>query len=268
VEDPSLTAEKIVEEFISLTYGNKLVPYLKNVFLDTDEIITSVFYTLGLHMNYHSSMDFEYQSIYSRHCSGKWMENPTIFIGHGVNKKFHYWKDVIEHVSPARYKSKEVSQGERSTLYIEAPWVIDSNWVTPAEKMNLEYLKYIIHEKEYGVEKAKWALEIIKNAKQYFNSGNDFEELLYLYERTLLTAQLYLHASKAYFGYRCYLNTGSNGEIDKIIQEGLSGIKRISKEISSYPYSAPIGQFVWTKDAERAMLLYDEVMNGWYNKEK
>jgi len=33
--------------------------------------------------------------------------SPVVFIGHGVNKEFHYWTDIIEHIAPARFKTPE-----------------------------------------------------------------------------------------------------------------------------------------------------------------
>ncbi|MFB6343326.1 hypothetical protein ACE1ET_16495 [Saccharicrinis sp. FJH62] len=262
-EDTSLSAEVITEEFITQKYGEKLVPYLKDVFLETDDIITSIFYTLGLHTNSHSRLDFDYQSNYSRHCSGKWLDNPTVKVEHNVNKKFHYWKDIIEHLSPARYKSKEISPGIQSILFREAPWVIDSNWVSPSEKMNKEYLNYIIREKEFGVEKAKWAVNKILSAKPYFTSKSDYKELISLYERTLLTAKLYYYSSKAYFGFRCYLNEGECKELNLIIKDGLSGIKSTCEEMNKYPNKGHHGQFYWIKDIDRANKLYKNITEGW-----
>ena len=188
-EDTTLTAEEIVEDFIVLKYGKNLVPYLKDVFLETDDIITSVYYTLGLHTNYHSALDFEYQENYSRHCSGNWIDNSMVTVEHNVNKTFHYWKDVVEHLSPAKYKSKYLTPGRKTILYRETPWIIDSNLVSSVEKMNMEYLNYIIREKKFGLAKALWALNKIKSAKSLFTAEKDYQELLLLYERTALTAE-------------------------------------------------------------------------------
>ena len=103
-EDTSLNANTIVEEFIPTKYGQKAVGSLMPVFLETDEIIRSLIYKVGLHMNDHSRFEFDYPSIYSRHCSGKWLHNPVINPGHGIDNEFHYWKDIVEHLCPARYK--------------------------------------------------------------------------------------------------------------------------------------------------------------------
>jgi hypothetical protein len=267
-EDTSLTAKEIVEEYITEKYGEKLVPYLTDVFLETDDIITSVLYTLGLHVNYHSALDFEYQENYSRHCSGNWLENPEVTVGHNVNKTFNYWTDVIEHLSPARYKSKRYTtakypNGRPSILYREAPWIIDDGLVTPAEQMNMEYLRYIVQEKQFGLEKANWAVAKIKSAEPLFRSAADYQQLLSLYERTALTAELYLYASEAYFGFRCHINNGENEKLNAIIKNGLEGIQTTCAKMEAYPDKGPRGQFSWIKDVESANAMSEKIVNGW-----
>ena len=262
-EDTTITAEEVVEEFISLKYGREAVPALKTVFLETDDIITSVFYTLGLHMNSHSRLDFDYTSIYSRHCSGKWLDDPQVTIGHDVNKRFHYWKDIVENLSPARHKIREQPSGRKTTLYREAPWVINSGWVTPEDKMNLEYLGYIITQKEYGIQKAEWALNEVRKSRTSISDVEDFNELLQLYERTYLTARLYLATAKAYFGYRSYLNDGKNEKIKQITREALYQIDGICEEMLAYPHKEPHGQFTWIDDVRRARELKQKITSGW-----
>jgi len=138
-EDTTLNTKTIVEEFIHEKYGKETVDILTPVFMETDDIILSVFYTLGLNMTSHSRFELDYPSIYGRHCSGKWLKNPVISVGHGINETFHYWKDVVEHLSPARYKTKKTKDGEMTVLYQEVPWVIDNMWLSPEDKMNEKY---------------------------------------------------------------------------------------------------------------------------------
>lgn len=76
-------------------------------------------------------MDFDpYKSSYGRHVSGKWLDPPVVFVSHEVNREFHYWTDIIEHLAPARFKRPDAA------LNIEAPLVIQNRWVTPTEKMD------------------------------------------------------------------------------------------------------------------------------------
>ena len=148
-------------------------------------------------------------------------------------------------------------------MYNESPWIIDNGLVTPYEKMNMEYLGYIIKEKKFGLEKANWAVDKIKSAKLLFTSESDYNELLSLYERTALTAELYYYASSAYFGYRCYINEENNKTLNSIIKEGLDGIKSTCRIMKDYPKKGPHGQFNWIKDTDRANRLYNNIVNGW-----
>ena len=269
-EDTSLNINTIIEEFIVMKYGHDAVDFLLPVFLETDDIIRSVIYTMGLHMNDHSRFEFDYPSIYTRHCSGKWLKNPVINLAHGIDKEFHYWKEIVEHLSPARFKMKSRRDGKNTILYDEAPWVIENGWVTPEDKMNEDYLKHVVTEKKYGVEKARWALQQVEKTESIISDQDDYEMLLHLYERTYLTARLYLAGARAYFGYRTYLNDPSNIKVKEIAAEGLEGLKTLSEEMKQYPDPGPTGQFSWIEDARRAMQLYNNITTGWdvYNNKK
>ncbi len=263
-EDTTLNTKTIVEEFIHEKYGKETVDILTPVFMETDDILLSVFYTLGLNMTSHSRFELDYPSIYGRHCSGKWLKNPVISVGHGINETFHYWKDVVEHLSPARYKTKKTKDGEMTVLYQEAPWVIDNMWLSPEDKMNEKYLEYIITEKEYGVKKALWAVNEIKKVQSLVSDQSEYQELLQLYERTYLTSKLYLAGAKAYFGFRTYLNDTTNAKVKTIANEGLTSIEEITNEMHNYQHKGPTGgQFQWIDDTIRASDLYNKIKNGW-----
>jgi hypothetical protein len=240
-----------------------LIESLTPVFLKTDDIILSTVYTLGLHMNSHSNFNFEHQSNYSRHSSGKWLENPEVHLTRGLDTTLHYWKDVVEHLAPARFKSKYVRENRKSILYEEAPWVIDSLWVSPEEKMNEEYLRFVIAEKEFGLELSHWAVQRIGGARAKFGSEKDYEELFHLYQRTAITAELYLYGAKAYYGFRAFLSTPENPFVTTATQEGLDGLQTVIEKIRAYPYEIPEGQYSWRKDADGAEDLYNKVTNGW-----
>ena len=262
-ENPGLSADSIVAEFITQKYGSAAVKILKPVFMDTEEIIKSVLYTLGLHMNSHSSFEFEDPNTYGRHCSGIWLENPVVKIEHGVNKEFHYWKDIVENLSPARYKAKNQPNGKPALFYQESPWIIDSGWLSEVDKMNETYLGYVITEKENGVQKAQWAMDEIKKAKPLISSDEDYQDLLHLYERTWLTSKLYLASAKAYFGFRTWLNDPRDEKARMIATAGLREIERVSFEMEKYPFKGPVGQHSWIGDINRAKNLHNKITNGW-----
>jgi hypothetical protein len=129
--------------------------------------------------------------------------------------------------------------------------------------MNLEYLQYIIKEKEYGVKKALWAVNEIKKIKTLVKGPSSYDELIHLYERTYLTACLYLAGAKAYFGFRAYVNDPTGKSIRKITIEGLTEMLNVCAEIDAYPFKGPAGQLDWAKDVDRAKELHDHIISGW-----
>jgi hypothetical protein len=259
-EDQSVTAEKIYDEFITEKYGSESISYLKPAFKNAFDIISSSLYTLGTNVANHSRMDFDpYKSSYGRHVSGKWIDPPVVFIKHDVNMEFNYWTDVIEHIAPARYKVAEAG------LSVEAPFVIKNNWVTPEERMDEAYLRYIIAEKKYGVCKATEALELVTRSKQFLNE-NDYHLVYNLFYRTLLTAKLYEATATSYFGYRVYAR-GDDYQTEwlvKTVKEALDSMLVIAGEIESYKEHVPKGQWNWYDDAATARKYHKLITEtGW-----
>ena len=78
-----------------------------------------------------------------------------------------------------------------------------------------------------------------------------------------MTAQLYYHSARAYFGFRCYLNDSNDERIHTIIEEGLRGMNSTIEAIETYPHPGPVGEYDWKKDASRAQLYHDRITNGW-----
>lgn len=259
-EDTTVNEETIYDEFISSEYGQEALPWLKEAFKGSYDIITSSLYTLGTNTANHSGLNFDtYPSSYARHVSGKWRDPPVVYVKHGVNKSFHYWKDIVEHMAPKKFKKP------KGQLEAEVSYVLENNWVTTEEQMDEEFLNYMLKEKKFGVEKASEALSNIKKAEPHL-STDKYEIIYHTFYRTLLTARLYEAVTKAYFGYRIY----ARGEayrtetLKKIIKEGLAGMKRVVKEMDGYKASYPLGQWDWKKDAETAKQYYRRItVNGW-----
>ena len=258
--DQSLTAEKISREFIISKYGKKSVRYLKSAFSLAYEIVSSSMYTLGTNIVNHSKMDYDpYKSSYGRHVSGKWLDPPVVFVKHDVNRVFNYWTEVIEHLSPARFKTPD------GPLLTEAPKVIEYKWVTPEEKMNETYLKYIIAEKKYGVKQAEKALKLVKKAGRVMNEDS-YKQIYNLFYRTLLTAKVYEAASTAYFGYRIWAQgeEHQNEWLRQTIAEALDKMLTVADEIDNYTEKVPRGQWNWRGDAS-TLREYHELITktGW-----
>lgn len=247
-ENPDITADQIFNEFITKHYGKKAIKYVKPAFKNAYDIITSVYYTLGLHSNVHSDLGF-YNSCFSRHVAGKWMDNPTIHIEHDVDKSFHYWKDIVNHLSPPKYKQKEGTK-----LAKDSPRIIDSGWVQPKNLMKRKYLDYAITEKNYGVKLAKQSVEQIQEAKAYIKDSAAYSKLYHTFKRTHITSKLYRGWIKAYFGILLHKRGEQyqSKELETIIKEGLKEMRETAKQIRNYPVKGPAGGYNWAMDADKA----------------
>ncbi|MFH5885412.1 hypothetical protein ACG2F4_13960 [Halalkalibaculum sp. DA3122] len=259
-QNPDLDLDRIYEEFITQNYGKKAVPPLKLVFQKAEDITKSVFYSLGLNTANHSRLDFDYPSIYGRHVSGKWLENPVADIAHNVDTTLHYWNEVVNHLSPPRYKEPD------GPLKIEAHWVVENGWVEPGEKMTMEYLRMVVREKNYGVELARKALQEIENAEPYIESSQQYDKLYQTFRRTLITARLRRGAAKSYYGYRLY-NRGApyqTEELKEVLKSGLQELAAMADTVEAYPHPHTEGQWNWWEDAEDARELYRKVNSDGY----
>jgi hypothetical protein len=248
-EDQSTTADKVYDEFIVQKYGEEAVQFVKPAFRLAYDIVSSSIYTLGTNIANHSKMDYDpYKSSYGRHVSGKWLDPPVAFVGHGVNKEFHYWKDIIEHLAPPPMKAAD------GALKTESPNVLQNNWVTSAEMMNEEYLRYIITEKKYGVKCAEEALDFIIKGESLLKRNNSYILIYNLFYRTLLTAKMYDAAATAYFGYRVYARGESfqSQWLKETMKKALADMLIIANEIDNYDGPVPRGQWNWRGDAETA----------------
>ena len=257
--DTTVTADRVYDSFISRKYGPAAVDVLKPAFQLAFDIVTSSLYTLGTNTANHSALNYDpYRSSYARHVSGKWIDPPIAHIRHGVDRDFHYWKDVIEHLAPARLKTAD------GPIRTEAPAVIDSSWVTPVERMNEDYLKWIITEKQYGVKLAEQALQMVESSKGVLEQP-DYLQLTALFGRTLLTARLHEAAATAYWGYRIY----ARGEdyrtpwLKQTLSDALERMTTVADEIERFGHPIPVGQWNWQKDAQMVSQYYEWITQGW-----
>jgi hypothetical protein len=205
-------------------------------------------------------MDFDpYKSSYGRPVSGKWLDPPVVFVVHGVNLQFHYWRDIIDHLAPPRYKQADGPLAE------EAPAVLKNKWVTPEEKMDETYLNYILTEKKYGVDAAREALSLVSGARKVMNK-KDFDQVYQLFYRTYLTARVYEATAAAYFGFRTYARGPSfrSDSLIELLKNSLNRMLQVAVEIESYQERVPVGQWKWKNDAVTAREYYQKItVTGW-----
>lgn len=258
-ENPEITSEQIYDEFIAARYGKEALAPVKSAFKKAYDIVLSSIYILGTNAASHSSINYEpYNCIYDRHVSGRWLKSPVVFVEHGINKEFHYWKDVVNHIAPARFKTKE------APIATEAKYVLDQQWVEPVERMDSTYLNYVLTEKQYGMNLAFEALSEIEQAKELLSPAN-YTELHQLFKRTCLTAQLYEAVATSYYGFRVYARGVPyryNG-LEKQIRTALGRIDTITEEMKTMKENLPVGQWDWLKDADTALSYKEKILSGW-----
>ena len=248
-EQPDVTTDALYDEFLSKKYGMQALPHLKTAFKCAYSIVTSTLYTLGTNLADHSSLNLaSNQWSYNRHVSGRWLSPPVVFVEHDVNREFHYWKDIINHIAPPKYK-QPASPWEK-----EIKEVFAKGWLLPTEQMDSTYYNYILAEKKYGLRLSQKALGEIKKARPCL-APDDYAQLYGLFYRTYLTARLYTAVCTAYYGYRVYAR-GDNYRptgLEHVIAEALQNIEQVSQLMYAMKGNIPIGQYNWLHDADTAL---------------
>ncbi|WP_196777670.1 hypothetical protein [Lentzea aerocolonigenes] len=245
---------QIYLEFAARKYGVLAAPHVARALARSPEIITSALYTLGSNTANHSRLDYDpYCSSYHRSVSGKWIDPPIANVRHGVNKSFHYWIDVANHLSPPHCKTDGI-------LRREAGYVLDRGWVTPGNLMTPEYLSYLNIEKNYGVQLAEASSRDLEHVRKLLRP-NDYAQLKAYFERTVMTARLHRSVAKAYFGYRIYVQQPS-GALAQSIWDGLDEAQAVAAQVRAYP-APPTGEWNWVIDAAQADLYLKRISEGW-----
>jgi hypothetical protein len=257
-EDPRVTPDQVYDEFITARYGARALPQVKAAFRNSFDIVTSTLYTLGTNTADHSSLDYDpYASSWARHVSGKWLEPPVARIAHGVDRELHYWKDVVNTLAPVWAKMG-------GTQLDEVPWVVERGWLDREERMSEEYLRYVLAEKDHGVDLARRSLAHIEEGRSSLTE-RDYQDLHHYFARTLLTARLHRAVAAAYFGFRVYARGGEHRTpfVERTVREGLAEIRRVADEIRAYPAKPAEGQWKWVEDADQALRYHEWITTGW-----
>ncbi|MEM7625476.1 MAG: hypothetical protein AAF333_07605 [Planctomycetota bacterium] len=260
LEDPRIDPDTVYDTFITQRYGTDAIPHLKPAFRNAYAIVTSSLYVLGTNASNHSHLNYDpYPSSYERHVSGKWLDPPTVFVDHGVNREFHYWKDIVQPLAPPW--AKQITP----RLIGEIPDVVEEGWLTPTEEITEEFLGLVLTEKDYGVRLADESLAHIEAARPHLSPA-DYEELRHHFARTLITARLYRAAAASYFGFRVYARGESfqTPTLMATVRQALLDLRDLAEEIEQYPVAPEVGQWDWTKDAGRARRYFHWiVVEGW-----
>ncbi|MFI1395540.1 hypothetical protein [Streptomyces sp. NPDC020681] len=257
-KDRRARPEDMYREFAARAYGKRAAPKVASALSKSYDIVTSTLYTLGTNNANHSRLDYDpYCSSYDRSISGKWIDPPVTRVRHTVNKTFHFWTGVVEHLAPAYCKTS-------ATMKRENPHVLENGWLTDKNTMNHTYLRDVLKEKAYGVHLARAALRDIQRAEPDLSAA-DYRELNAYFERTLLTARLHLAITTAYFGYRIYVQgpEQQTEPMKRLIWSGLDESKKIADEMRAYPDKAATGEWDWIRDAAEADKYHTRISQGW-----
>lgn len=258
-KDYGVLESDIYEAFIKERYGADAYPMLREAFQNGRDITLATFYTLNTNTANHSRLNYDpYPSSYARHVSGSWLDPPVTYVPRGVNKEFHYWKDIINTIGP-NWAKKGGAQLE------ERPRVTEEGWLDEEERMNEEYLRYILTEKERGIALAEENLEHLEVARSHL-SEEDYGWLRHHFSHTLLSIRLHREMAAAYWGFRIYVR-GEEYRSDYVVQtleQALEDMLSIAEEIENYPVKPPAGQWNWNEDAEMARTYHRWITGeGW-----
>lgn len=259
VRDPRVTPDQVTTDFITSHYGAAAVPFVSRAFRNAFDIVTSSLYTLGTNVANHSRLDYDaYASSYARHVSGKWIDPPVAHVRHGVNRDLHYWRDVVNALAPPKAKEPHGAQ------WNEVPWVRDSGWIQPGERMDEATLTMVMTEKRWGVARATESLRAIERGRRVLKPA-DYGVLHALFERTLLTARLHEAVASAYFGYRVWTRgaTFRTPAVTRAIRDGLRDIDTVVALIRAAPPPPSGGQWEWAKDGETAVKYREWIGEAW-----
>jgi mannose-6-phosphate isomerase-like protein (cupin superfamily) len=246
-EDPDVTADQIYDEFITAKYGAPAVPEVKAAMKNAFDVVTSGYYTLGTPLSDHSKLDYDlFAGPYLHFVTARWLPSPIGYVRHGLNREFHYWRDVVNHLAPPAFKDPALSSPYH-------PSADERRWLAPGEAMNEEFLRYIVTEKSYGVGLAEDSLRHIKAASAALTPAA-YGQLRPYFERAVLTARLQRAAASAYFGLRVWNRgpTYRTAFVNDTVQDGMTEIREVCPLIRSYPVKPPTAQYVWAADADLA----------------
>jgi hypothetical protein len=262
-EDPDVTIDEITDEFIIKQYSSNALPHLRFVFNSAPDMITSILYTLGLCLNNHSQLNFDRWQSYTKLVAGNWLKEPVVTIEHNVNKTYHFWKDIVNHLTLPKYKPKP---GHTFKWYPFGDH-LNPEWFDDKEMINVEYLKDVITEKKYGIALCEQVLEKIKEAREFISDSSKYWDLYHTFNRTRISGELYLAVIEALWGYRIYSRDEiyRTDELFHIIQSGLKEILLLAEQINHYPEKGPVGQHDWAKDAERALNYHQSIIKRTIN---
>lgn len=253
-DQPGIDSETVYDEYIAARYGARAVRLLKPAFKASADFIDGTMYILKLNTTHHSDFSLEDWSTYSRHVSGRWLSDSTVFIGRGINRRLRWWDDIVNTLAPVRCK-KDLPDRYR----VDIPEVLSSGALNNAEDMNEQYLDYIIKWTNDCHRKASKGSRKLKRA-EHLLSGADYAQLYDIYQRSLMCLDLRRYAAVCYWGSRVW-NRGEEFQtmsLKRKINRAVRHLEKVLKGYEAYDKPYPVGTWDWKKDTETARLFLEQ----------
>ena len=245
--DPAVSVDAIWEWWLTARYGSPAVRQLKSALQASRAILDGTCYILGLNTTHHSEFRLDDPSTYSRHVAGRWTACDSVSLGHGVNRSFHWWTELVSTLAPPSCKELDAARA------VDIAPVLEKDWILPGERMTEEYLDYIIAWEQDCLREAKQGFRHLRKARPVL-TPSDYRELYDLYERSLMCLRLRSASAVCWWGGRI-ADRGPEFRTRSLARKTARARRALRRELIRYaaygkPY--PKGTWDWKKDAETA----------------
>lgn len=250
VANPDTKASGVYETFIADRYGGDAIPSLRPAFENGLDIALGTFYTLNTNTADHSRLNYDpYKSSYARHVSGRWLEPPKTYVPRGVNREFHYWKEIAYRLAPNWAKAGGAQLEELTAQEIE--------WMGTAERMNEEYLRYVLTEKDHCLKLTRENLQHLADARPHL-TAEQYDELDQYFSNTKQCLELRRATAAAYWGFRVWAR--GEGHRSKYVIDtldmALEKLLPLADKIEAISSTPTAGQWDLTEDDPRMARQY------------
>ena len=239
-------SSEFLSDFVLHNFSNdeEIEHELRSIIASTREVILSSKFTLGVY----TSNYFEEVSVDSVYSTPEKIINDSIYIANGVNKRFHWKADIVNHIAPADLKKKY------GLKFSKLSDLEDNQWLDTNENMTGEYLQYIMNERAYSVTLATRNLEALDNIKDRVDSDN-YLILRHILEMTLFSTKLREQTSQMYFTFRIFKRGGEyfNPNVKFVLENSISGTITAANNILVSSESFPVEQYDWKTEAIKGL---------------
>lgn len=246
VTDGALISVKDIEkEFITARYGSRTLKPLRKAFRASRDIIDGSMYILGLNTASHSAFRLDDPSTFSRHVAGRWTGSDSVFLAHGVDREFHWWRDLVSVMAPPSCKKLDAKRAA------DISEVLAAGLIAEGEMMSEEYIDYALAWTDDCLKGARKGLRALKRARRSL-SPEDYAALFDMYERSLMCMRLRRDSLVVDWGERAM----SRGEelrtrsLERKVARARRQLRREQRRYASYSKPYPKGTWDFLKDAE------------------